>query len=199
MNYIDIILIIPIAIGAWKGFRKGLILEVFSLLALFAGIYAGVYFSSFAADFLREDVKLHSEYIGIGAFLVTFVAVLVGVYYLGKMVSSMAKIASLELVNKIMGSVFSSIKALLILSIALMCLKGLNGKFDVLPEELIEESRSAFLGVISFLFDRVAVAATAFGRRLRGVLGRLGTLVAEASWPFSASCVQNPSPYLEQS
>jgi membrane protein required for colicin V production len=140
VNYIDIILIIPIAIGAWKGFRKGLILEVFSLLALFAGIYAGVYFSSYAADFLREDIKLHSEYNGIGAFLVTFVAVLVGVYYMGKMVSSMAKIASLEIVNKIMGAVFSSVKALLILSIALMCLKGLNGKFRVLPEEIIEES-----------------------------------------------------------
>ncbi|MFT5183467.1 MAG: membrane protein required for colicin V production, partial [Flavobacteriales bacterium] len=74
------------------------------------------------------------------AFLVTFVAVLVGVYYMGKMVSSMAKIASLEIVNKIMGAVFSSVKALLILSIALMCLKGLNGKFRVLPEEIIEES-----------------------------------------------------------
>ncbi len=140
MNYIDVILIIPIALGAWKGFRKGLIIEVFSLLALFAGIYAGVYFSSFAADFLREDVKLHSEYIGIGAFLVTFIAVLIAVYYLGKMVSSMVKMASLELVNKLFGALFSSLKAVLILSICLMCLKGLNGKFKLIPENTMEES-----------------------------------------------------------
>jgi membrane protein required for colicin V production len=140
VNYIDIILIIPIALGAWKGFRKGLIIEVFSLLALFAGIYAGVYFSSFAADFLRDDVKLHSEYIGIGAFLVTFIAVLIAVYYLGKMVSSMVKMASLELVNKLFGALFSSLKALLIMSICLMCLKGLNGKFRIIPEDLMEES-----------------------------------------------------------
>ncbi len=140
MNYIDVILIIPIALGAWKGFRKGLIIEVFSLLALFAGIYAGVYFSSFAADFLREDVKLHSEYIGIGAFLVTFIAVLISVYYLGKMVSSMVKMASLELVNKLFGALFSSLKAVLILSICLMCLKGLNGKFKLIPENTMEES-----------------------------------------------------------
>jgi membrane protein required for colicin V production len=47
MNSIDILLIIPLVYAAWKGFKHGLIIEVFTLLALFVGIYVGIHFSDF--------------------------------------------------------------------------------------------------------------------------------------------------------
>ncbi|MCB0760680.1 MAG: CvpA family protein [Flavobacteriales bacterium] len=140
MNYIDLLLIIPIALGAWKGFRKGLVIEVFSLLALFAGIYLAIHFSDYIANLLTDHVQLKSEYIPIAAFLLTFVAVLIGVHFLGKMIHSLVKMAALELFNKIFGAIFAALKGLLILCIVLLCFKALNTRFGLVPEKLLEES-----------------------------------------------------------
>ena len=49
---IDIVLAIPIIWGAIRGFRRGLILEVTSLVALFLGAYAALFFSDVAAQWL---------------------------------------------------------------------------------------------------------------------------------------------------
>ena len=46
MNYLDIIIIIPLIWGAYKGFRKGFIIEIASLIALILGIWGGINFSS---------------------------------------------------------------------------------------------------------------------------------------------------------
>ena len=47
MNFIDVLILIPVIYAAWKGFKHGLIIEVFTLLALVVGIYAGIHFSDF--------------------------------------------------------------------------------------------------------------------------------------------------------
>jgi len=52
MNYLDIILVLPLIIGAWRGFKKGFIIELFTLLALLVGLYAGIHFSDFVAGLL---------------------------------------------------------------------------------------------------------------------------------------------------
>jgi len=52
MNYFDIIIIAPLLWGAYKGFKKGFIIEIASLIALFFGIYGGIKFSSISANYL---------------------------------------------------------------------------------------------------------------------------------------------------
>ena len=47
MNYLDIIIAVPLLYGMIKGFSNGLIKEVTSLLALFIGVYVAINFSEF--------------------------------------------------------------------------------------------------------------------------------------------------------
>ena len=81
MNYLDFILLVPVVIGAWKGFKKGFIIEVFTLLALFAGIYGAIHFTDYIAEILKENLSVESEYMPIIAFLVTFLLVGAMVYF----------------------------------------------------------------------------------------------------------------------
>ena len=46
MNYLDIIIAVPLLYGLIKGFSNGLVKEVTSLLALFIGVYVAINFSS---------------------------------------------------------------------------------------------------------------------------------------------------------
>ncbi len=58
MNVLDIILAIPILWLAYKGFTKGLIIEISTLAALVLGIYASLHFSYITADFLRNNLDV---------------------------------------------------------------------------------------------------------------------------------------------
>ena len=49
MNYFDIIFVIPLLWGAYKGFSKGFVLEIASFVALGLGVWGGLKFSYLSA------------------------------------------------------------------------------------------------------------------------------------------------------
>ena len=58
LNYLDIIIAIVLFLFGYKGFRKGLIIEVVTLLAFAVGIYGAMRFSDFTAEHLQEFVEV---------------------------------------------------------------------------------------------------------------------------------------------
>ena len=52
MNKIDILLLVILAFGAVRGFMRGVIIEMASLLAIVIGIYGAIHFSFFTASLL---------------------------------------------------------------------------------------------------------------------------------------------------
>lgn len=140
MNYLDILLFVPLVYGGWRGFKKGLIIELFTLLALFTGIYAGIHFSDMIASILRENLGLSSKYLPIIAFSITFLLVGAMVFFGGKMLESMIKAVALGPINKIAGLLFGAIKLLYILSAILVILESIDEKNDFFPQDLKDGS-----------------------------------------------------------
>lgn len=140
MNFIDAILIIPLLWAAYKGFKKGLIIEIFSLLALFAGIYGGIHFSDLVADWLKDAVNIKEKYLPAVSFALTFIGVVVLVFYLGKMLEKVITMAAMKPLNKIAGAGFSLLKYGLILSIILGFLLPICKNLDILDQSSIEGS-----------------------------------------------------------
>lgn len=140
MNFIDILLLIPLIYAAWKGFQKGLIIEVFTLMAFFVGIYAGIHFSDYAAEWLKEKFDLNSDYLPIAAFTVTFLVIGALVFFAGKAIEQVVKITALSPMNKMGGLVFGSLKMLLILSVFLSVLESYSEKNNLISVETKEAS-----------------------------------------------------------
>jgi membrane protein required for colicin V production len=140
MNSIDILLVIPLIYGAWKGFKHGLIIEVFTLLALFVGIYVGIHFSDFTAGLLREHLGLTSKYLPIIAFTITFLAIGAMVFFLGKTIEKLIKITALTPINKFAGVFFSLLKYAYMLSTLLVILESYDEKLSFFPVKVKNES-----------------------------------------------------------
>ena len=138
MNYIDIFLIVPLLWGAFKGFKKGLIIEVVSLAALGLGIWGGVYFSDYAVNLIIE--KVDDKYIPITAFMLTFLAIVLVVYFLGRLLEKIIDIVQLKFINKLAGAFFGLLKFGLIISILLFITDRYNQRFNFLPEDFSENS-----------------------------------------------------------
>ena len=111
MNILDIILVIPMIWLAYRGFTKGLVIELTSLVALILGIWIALHFSYFSSDFLTEHFEINQKYLHIVAFIITFIVIIILVYLVGKLVERLINLIALGFINKLAGAVFGVLKA----------------------------------------------------------------------------------------
>ncbi|MFT5752091.1 MAG: membrane protein required for colicin V production [Flavobacteriales bacterium] len=140
MNTIDIVFGIILILGFIQGLRKGLFVELASLVGLIAGIIGAIYFSHFVGDWLVEKTSWSEQTINLAAFAITFVIIIVVVSMAGKLLTKIADFAMLGIVNKIAGAVFAVLKFAFLLSVVLMFLDAANKHLDIVSEEDMESS-----------------------------------------------------------
>lgn len=140
MNFIDILFLIPIGYAVYKGFKNGFIIEVCTLLALLVGIYAGIHFSDGTANLLKTSWNIHSEYLPVIAFTITFLGVGALVFFGGKMLEKVVDVANLTPLNKFLGILFALIKIFYLLSVFIVLLESYDEKGDFIKEETKQDS-----------------------------------------------------------
>lgn len=140
MNYVDIVIAVILAWAGWKGFRKGLVVEIFSILALFAGLYLAIRFSDVVAIWLRDDLGMQREWIPIVSFAIIFIAVLISVHLAARAIGKMLDLMALGFINKASGALFALMKVSLIMSFSLMLIRPFTAKMQLPPEEHLENS-----------------------------------------------------------
>jgi membrane protein required for colicin V production len=140
MNYIDVLILIPLIYAGWKGFKHGLIIEVFTLLALVVGLYAGIHFSDYIAKILKTTFGWNSSYVPVVSFTITFLAVGAMVYFAGKAIEKVVKLTGLTPVNKGFGVLFSILKMIYYISVIIVLIESYDEKSNFFPTETKEQS-----------------------------------------------------------
>lgn len=120
VNYLDLLLGVILILFGYFGLRKGLIVEVFSLLALGVGIYGAFRFSEFTAARMEGQFDVSPEHLNTIAFLVTFIVLAVVVSLLGKLIAKAVKSINLGFLDKFGGFLFGLAKGLLLCSLLIM-------------------------------------------------------------------------------
>lgn len=140
MVALDIIILLILGIGLWKGYLNGFFVELTSLIALIAGIYGAIFFSNIAGAWLREKFDWDEIYITIVSFMVTFVLIILLIRYIGKLVTKIIDTAKLGTINKFAGAAFGLLKMAFITSVLLMFINLATREISVLSKETREES-----------------------------------------------------------
>ncbi len=143
MNWLDWTIIALAAYAAIKGFSRGFIVELASLVAMVAGVWVAARF----ADQVTEAIGLGSSNAAI-AFLVTFLLVVVAVHFLARFLTTLIDIAQLGLPNKLAGVLFGMVRALFMLSIALNLLMGYSD--GEMPAQEAREGSTLYTPVAAF-------------------------------------------------
>jgi len=141
MNIIDLVLGIILIFAAIQGFRKGFIVELASLAALVLGIWGGIKFSDWTATFITSNTGFSSKYLNIIAFFVTFIAIVVLIHILGKVLDNVIKVVALGFLNRLAGIIFGVIKTAVVLSIVLILFDTVDENVHLLPSAQKSESK----------------------------------------------------------
>ena len=140
MNYLDIIIALPLLWGAYKGFTKGLIIEAASLAALLLGIYGAIKFSGITSDFLVEKCNFSSQYLHIISFAITFILIVIAVHFIARLINKLVKAVALGFVNRLFGVIFGILKWAFIISVLLVVINKVDEKVNFISPEQKNES-----------------------------------------------------------
>ena len=140
VNIMDLVFGGLIAYGGFKGFRKGVIVELTSLLALVLGIYGAIQLSGYVAEQLTYYIDWDKRYVDLASFGLTSAGIIFGVSLLGKMLTSLAKLVMLNGVNQMLGLLFGGLKLAVFSGVILIFLMKANALFGFIPSEIIEQS-----------------------------------------------------------
>ena len=140
VSSIDIILLILAAIGFYKGFKNGVLIEITTLLALLLGFYGAQHLSSFTARFLSETLHWNPEKLYLISLVISFTLIVLSVYMLGKALTKVASMILLGGINKILGGLFGILKMGVIISVLIAYGQQYFNFLEMLPTAFFENS-----------------------------------------------------------
>lgn len=165
---LDIVLVLPLVFGFYRGYKKGFLMELVALLSLVLGIIGGFRLMHYGMVWLEGRLGEFQSLAPFIAFLGIFVIIIVLVNLLGRAAKSLLDMTLLGSLDKFVGALVGLLKWAFGVSIVLWLL---NLAEVFIPEEMIEgsllfpylvqfapwvvEMASALLPFAQDLFDQV--------------------------------------------
>ena len=139
MNTLDLCILAFLSIGAFLGWRKGLIMELFTFGSLLAGVYFAFHFSDMITQYFVVD-QHDGALIPFLSFLIVFILVVILVRLLGKLFEKFVAFVWLSIFNKIFGALVGVLKWGLFAGCALLLLGPLDPKNEAVPAQAKQSS-----------------------------------------------------------
>ena len=137
MNWIDIVLIIPLLWAAWVGYRDGVIAQLGGIAGVLLGVWLAFRFSAQVGVWLNLPEAIRSE----AAFLIIIIAVVIVVGLFGKLLGRLFDSVGLALVNKFGGVLLALVKMSLMLSVLIMGFELVNNSAKWVERKTIESAK----------------------------------------------------------
>ena len=164
MGTLDIILLVCFIPSIVTGLRKGFIEQLCNLAAIVVSAWAAFKFSTLLSDWMLTFMTVNGKVVQIIAFIVIVVVVAWLLILLGRIISNTAKALSMGWLDRLLGLLFSVLKTLLLLGMAISALEGLNSQWSIFDPASFEDSwvyvaiRDAAGAILPFLRDLIANA-----------------------------------------
>lgn len=153
MNILDAIILIALIPAIIQGIRKGFISQAISIISIVVGIWASARFASIVTAWVSQYITASEQVLKIVAFALILVFVFLVLGLLGKLLESVLKLVMLGWVNRLLGVVFSLMKAFLIIGLIIIAFNSLNSSFGIVKPEVISDS--VLYGPLKNLADAV--------------------------------------------
>ena len=116
---LDIVFAVVLVLALFRGYRQGLILGIFSLVAVVIGLAAALKLSALVAGWIGSAVKISEEWLPLVAFIVVFIAVVLLVRLGAKAIESTVELVMLGWLNRLAGILLFAVIYTLVFSVLL--------------------------------------------------------------------------------
>ena len=133
---LDIIFAVILILAIIKGFRRGLIVGLFSFLAIIIGLAAAIKLSAVVAAYIGKAIKISEAWLPVISFAVVFILVVLLVRLGANLIQKTVEIAMLGWINRLGGIIFYLAIYVIVYSVILFY----ADQIKILREEAAQES-----------------------------------------------------------
>lgn len=135
---IDLILGVIILIAIFKGYQRGLIIGLFSLVSVIIGLAAAMKLSTIVAGYIGEAVNVSDEWLPVISFAIVFIVVVLLIRLGANAIERTVEVVMLGWLNKLGGIIFHVAIYTVVFSVLLFYAEQVN----LVRPETIEKSIS---------------------------------------------------------
>ena len=114
---VDIFFIIMLVLAIFKGYSRGFIVALFSIIAFVAGIAAAMKLSAAVASYLGQNAGIAKQWLPVLSFLLVFIVVALLVRAGAAIIEKTVQFAMLGWVNRIAGIILYVVLYVVLLSV----------------------------------------------------------------------------------
>jgi len=140
MKMLDLIILFPLIYGVYKGYKRGFIMSLFMLLAVIVGLYAAFHFTDVIVTYGKEELNWKSNYIAPLTFLSLFLVVGAGIFFGGKVLESVVKLAKLSILNSLAGAILGLLQWTYFVGSLLLMLISFDQEEKIISKETKQHS-----------------------------------------------------------
>jgi membrane protein required for colicin V production len=137
VHTLDIILLVPLLLGAYLGFKRGLLLELVGLVALVLAILGAFKLLHTGIEFLNQYIPKYGNFVPFVAFIGIFIGILILINLLGHLTKKLMDLTLLGSFDYIAGAILGIFKWAFLVSVVLWLTEQVH---ITIPEKLIRDS-----------------------------------------------------------
>lgn len=128
MNWLDIVIGIPLIFAVIKGYKSGLIMQIAILIGVIVSVVFAGKLSEFVAPYFPETIGIPPHLIPPISYIIAFCIITSAFILGGKTIETLFKIVQLNFVNRLFGALFSVMTWLVSASIVLVLIVNMDQK-----------------------------------------------------------------------
>jgi membrane protein required for colicin V production len=169
MNYLDVLIAVPIIWGIYIGWKQGIILEIATLIGLILGFYLAFKFSSLFESLVGKFLSGSSNVLPYVTFFIVLISVILVMILLAKFLEGVLKITNLTPINQVAGAVSGGLKIALTMSILLSLIRPVDAQLNLISAKTKSESKlyAPVLNIAHYLFPALQDVREEFSKRVK--------------------------------
>lgn len=140
MNVLDIIIILCFVPSLIHGISKGFIEQAIALASIVASVWTASAYYHALASWAGGFLKLSGDALNIISFIVILVAVILAIYWIGRIITGVVGRASLGWINRLLGIFFAVALVTVVLGVVIILFDTLNTRLDLVHGKVLDNS-----------------------------------------------------------
>ncbi len=144
MNWLDILLVLPLVVGLVRGLMRGFISEIIAILVVILGVLGARLAAPTCSAWFMQQFAWPQGVCDIVAYTLVFLAIAVILSVIARLLTKFLRAIHLGWANRLLGGVFGICKYGIIVLLAVFILDKTNEAFHYLDEAPVVKSSVVF-------------------------------------------------------
>lgn len=160
MNWLDVLLLLPLLVGLVRGLMRGLVSEVIAIIVVILGVLGARWFAPPFAAWIHKQFAWQTGVCDVIAYVLIFLTIAILLALLAKLLSNLLKAVHLGWANRLFGGIFGICKYAILVLVAVFVMEKTNKSFHWMDKSKVVKTSVVY----PYTVEAVKYAEDAFDK-----------------------------------